>query len=312
MQNTTFLPGTFSYSVIINRGCPDSVSAEVSPAGNQSQLAFRDRQTTLEFIIERASPDVESEGIEWIFESDRLDLAIVVSTNNDSRYYFSENRRSLTIFNLTINDTGRYTIIATNPAGARSSFIDLDIQGELITACIQHILHFLLLLQYNICLISTAFPDLEITSSPQTVVTGETVELDCFAEGSPLQNVKWDFTDVFGDLRYTLEYIITDVAIRNGSMNITLHSSDVSLSSVEEQYTISPPDQSIETKLYGMLTITNITAFQAGQYNCTLTNIYNTDSYSVPVNVQCEFRVYFICNFPHNSIGAVYIVYTCM
>ena len=133
----------------------------------------------------------------------------------------------------------------------------------------------------------TAFPDLQITSPPQEVVTGETVQLPCFAEGSPLQDVKWEFTDVFGNLQYTLEYIITDHDSDSGVQNVIVDpSSEVSESSVEDQYVISPPDDT--TQLYGMLTVKNITAFQAGEYKCTLTNVYNTDSYSASVDVQSK------------------------
>ena len=134
-----------------------------------------------------------------------------------------------------------------------------------------------------------AFPDLQETTPPQEVLTEDTVELRCFAEGSPLQDVKWEFTDKFGVLQYTLDFIITDRDSKTGMQDITLNqASNVNVSSVGDQYTISPPDESIDTKLYGMLTIKNITAFQAGVYRCTLTNIYHTDSYSTTVDVQRE------------------------
>ena len=108
--------------------CP--VPPEISPAKNQSQLAFRDRNTTLEFVINRASPDVVAEDIDWVLESSRLEQNISISAENDNRYIFNLTRRSLTIVSLTIDDTGRYRITATNPAGIRSNFIDLDVQGR--------------------------------------------------------------------------------------------------------------------------------------------------------------------------------------
>ena len=103
---------------------------EVQPTFNQSQLAFRDRVTTLNFTITRASPDVQPANVEWIFESESLNLSQVINDSDNDRYYFSESRRSLTIFNLAINDSGRYSLIARNPAGIESGFIELDIQGE--------------------------------------------------------------------------------------------------------------------------------------------------------------------------------------
>lgn len=107
------------------------VPPEVQPTFNQSQLAFRDRETTLDFSITGASPDVEPADIEWHFESNHLNLSVVLNATDNDHYYFSENRRSLTIFNLTINDTGRYLLIARNPAGVQSGFIDLNIQGDI-------------------------------------------------------------------------------------------------------------------------------------------------------------------------------------
>ena len=118
------------------------------------------------------------------------------------------------------------------------------------------------------------------------MVTGHTVSLPCFAEGSPLQDVKWEFRNVIGILQYTLEYTVADHASRMGIMNITLHTSDISLAEVQQQYVISPPDTSMETQFYGMLTISNITAFQAGNYSCILTNIHGMNLYTASIEVQ--------------------------
>lgn len=68
--------------------------------------------------------------VDWILESTRLEMIINISAEDDSRYSFNQTRRSLTIVNLTINDTGKYVLTATNPAGINSKFIDLDIQGK--------------------------------------------------------------------------------------------------------------------------------------------------------------------------------------
>ena len=136
------------------------------------------------------------------------------------------------------------------------------------------------------CPSPSAIPDLKITSNGEQVVTGGTIGLPCFAQGSPLQDVRWDFRDVFGVLQYTLEYTITDHANRTGSSSISLHTSDTSLADVQQHYTIAPPDIAIESQLYGMLTISNITVIQAGNYTCTLRNTHGMDSYTAPVEVQ--------------------------
>ena len=116
--------------LLVNSVLSCLVPPEVYPAKNQSQLAFRDRNTTLEFVIERASPDVTPGDTDWVLESTRLSKIMNISADDDGRYSFNPTRRSLMIVNLTLNDTGKYRLTATNPAGINSDFIDLDIQGK--------------------------------------------------------------------------------------------------------------------------------------------------------------------------------------
>ena len=106
------------------------VPPAVHPLLNQSQIAFRGRRTTLNFAITQASPEVMPENIEWIFESECLGKTDVVNTSENGHYNFSQDRHSLTILNLTINDAGSYTLRATNPAGINSTALLLEIEGE--------------------------------------------------------------------------------------------------------------------------------------------------------------------------------------
>ena len=103
-------------------------------------VAFRDRSTTLDFTIERASPDVAPANIVWTFLPDQ-GTPVELSTADDSRYRFSLDRRSLNVSGLQRNDSGMYTLTATNEAGVRSESIQLIVEGlsnktECFHACI--------------------------------------------------------------------------------------------------------------------------------------------------------------------------------
>ena len=109
------------------------VPPDVYPVGNQSMIAFRGRQTVLNFTITRASPDVMPEDTEWIFESECFGQRDAITVSESEHYHFSQDRRSLTILNLTTNDAGNYTLRATNPAGVNSSVILVEMEGEVDT-----------------------------------------------------------------------------------------------------------------------------------------------------------------------------------
>ena len=100
----------------------------VIPTGT-TVVAFRDRSTTLEFVINSASPDVTPDNIEWTFEPNQ-EQTLDVNSAVDSRYQFSQDRRSLNISSLRRNDSGLYTLIATNEAGVDSATIELIVEGK--------------------------------------------------------------------------------------------------------------------------------------------------------------------------------------
>lgn len=98
-------------------------SGQVSP-----HIAFRGHNTTLHFNISLASPDVTPGDITWSFTHRFLDI----STNNitgSEHYQYSSSRRSLTLVNLTTNDTGVYQFTAVNPAGYHTDTVELSVQG---------------------------------------------------------------------------------------------------------------------------------------------------------------------------------------
>lgn len=77
---------------------------------------------SLDFVINQASPLVTPDNIVWTFNGRLV-------PSNSSHYEFSSDRRSLKIVILTTDDTGLYTMTATNPAGVSSESINLDVQG---------------------------------------------------------------------------------------------------------------------------------------------------------------------------------------
>ena len=53
-----------------------------------------------------------------------------ISEQTDSRYTFSSDRRILTISNLTLEDTGQYTLTVSNEAGEDSYTISLSVRSK--------------------------------------------------------------------------------------------------------------------------------------------------------------------------------------
>ena len=121
------------------------------------------------------------------------------------------------------------------------------------------------------------------------VSNGDMVTLSCFADGSPIQNVTWRLTDeVIGETLYSISYIIDDPVNRTGHIEYNNLTNDISEDFLVNKFTIAPPDVSVSSRLYGQLTIRNITPFEAGVYNCSLRNKFRENSATVPVRVQCE------------------------
>ena len=118
----------------------------VGPVGGISQLTGEeDESVTLNFEITRATPAVLVENIRWIYSPDfsvvpsgNMNEDITNSTNRimKSSFMFNADLLSLTITNIAQarernepTDSGRYFLIATNPAGTRYSYIDLLVEG---------------------------------------------------------------------------------------------------------------------------------------------------------------------------------------
>lgn len=83
---------------------------------------------TMSFAIDNASPDVLPGDTVWRFN--RGGTITTIREDEDSRYMFSSDRRSLTIANLTHENEGQYELFARNAAGSHSFVINLAIEGK--------------------------------------------------------------------------------------------------------------------------------------------------------------------------------------
>ena len=89
---------------------------------------------TLAFTISVASPEVQTESIQWTFTDVNManfDLPTISNVANFSNLtgLFSDDRLSLTFMNLTNTFEGTYTMTATNEAGSASASLILVIEG---------------------------------------------------------------------------------------------------------------------------------------------------------------------------------------
>lgn len=91
----------------------------------------RPSEITVSFIIARANPEVEVENITWthnVVNGSRRDLAAMLAMS-DSKYNFSADFRTLTVFNLSFFDAGSIMLTASNEAGTSNATLQLIIHG---------------------------------------------------------------------------------------------------------------------------------------------------------------------------------------
>ncbi len=103
---------------------PPSVPPEVS-AVDSDLVVVSPGDITLAFSINGSN--VLPANITWVFDE------TTITDASDSRYSFSEDSLSLTIFGVLPKDEGVYVLTATNPGGSDSAFITLTVQGECTT-----------------------------------------------------------------------------------------------------------------------------------------------------------------------------------
>ena len=82
-------------------------------------------------MISRDLPTVQINDIRWFFQ--RTGNSVREEITPSSHFLFSNDRLTLTIFNLTTqSDNGNYTVEASNIVGTGSDTVALDVQSKLL------------------------------------------------------------------------------------------------------------------------------------------------------------------------------------
>ena len=112
----------------------------VTPGRSDPVISVLTRDRTplhvkMTFSITQAKPAVDPKDIFWTYSpkenpADSIDVKALVQ--NSSKYEFSNDFKTLTIFNLGLSDGGVFTLSATNEAGMDSASQELVIHGECI------------------------------------------------------------------------------------------------------------------------------------------------------------------------------------
>ena len=98
-------------------------------------MGIQNRSVTLNFTISDASPEVQTENIQWTFRdlngsSFNIPTNLLNTTFSNLMGVFSGDRLSLTLSGLTNDFEGMYEMTATNEAGSDSATIELVIEGH--------------------------------------------------------------------------------------------------------------------------------------------------------------------------------------
>ena len=119
-------------------------------AVNRSFVAVERQTVTISFLVEQAIPPVQPWNLQWLYSSflnstspNGDNITNVTNRTLTSSFSFSafvnSTSISLTITNVQLagptggpTDDGRYFLVATNPAGSSSDYVDLVVEGMLI------------------------------------------------------------------------------------------------------------------------------------------------------------------------------------
>ena len=96
-------------------------------------VGIEGQSVTLQFILTQADPLVRVENIRWQFSF--LGMDVDVTQSNNRHYQLSEDRRTLSINQLTSAEEGVYTLFATNEAGTQFNRIRVVIESKICKVC---------------------------------------------------------------------------------------------------------------------------------------------------------------------------------
>ena len=103
-------------------------------------VGIPERSITLSFTILDASPEVQTENIQWTFRdlngsNSSIPTNFLTTTFSNLMGVFSSDRLSLTLSDLINDFEGTYTMTATNEAGSDFATVELVIEGQ----CFHHL-----------------------------------------------------------------------------------------------------------------------------------------------------------------------------
>ena len=232
----------------------------------------------LRFSVINSNPPVTIDNVRWLWSrqgivSDITNSAMIDNSALTFESNYTTQMYSLTISSIQLNYTSRFVLIARNPAGMDSVFINLIVEGIQCyhyTSSISHVATYML-----------GTPHIIEGPTDTIEVDDNDVTLLCSAVAFPQHNITWMFQRTTTD---------------NVEMIISTSSPDPHM-----KYLIN---DRVNTAGYGMLTITNLQYSDRGIYTCMASNDYGAVSATAIVNVHGK-------NFVNAFTNLLYI-YTCM
>ena len=106
-------------------------------------LEFYNNSVTISFSILGDHPPVDPDnGIEWTFQQPSQSDSTVINENAYERYSFSNNNETLTINRARVEDSGTYSLTASNEGGSHTASVAINVvgkEGNITTIIVYHL-----------------------------------------------------------------------------------------------------------------------------------------------------------------------------